>query len=155
MLKTLPLPYYQAMKPKTIDDVFSSPTCSIAKFKAEVGETKARALVVYILADVVQNLNVGKTMNDLQIARTADLILDEFFYLKPEDFKLCFDRALMGKYGVAFDRLDTQIVFSWLYKYCGDRAEKADDSSYQDHVRCKETKKIDEHPLRNIYIKTK
>ena len=143
------------MHPKTIEDVFNSPTCSIAKFKAEAGETKARALMVYILADTIQALNVGKTMNDIQIARTSDLILDEFFYLKPEDFKLCFDRALMGKYGVAFDRLDTQIVFSWLYKYCTDRAEKADDSSYQDHIRIKESKNIEVQPLRNIYTKAK
>jgi len=143
------------MHPKTIEDVFNSPTCSIAKFKAEAGETKARALMVYILADTIQALNVGKTMNDVQIARTSDLILDEFFYLKPEDFKLCFDRALMGKYGVAFDRLDTQIVFSWLYKYCTDRADKADDSSYQDHIRIKESKNIEVQPLRNIYTKAK
>lgn len=147
--------YYQAMHPKTIEDVFSSPTCSIAKFKAEAGETKAKALMGYILTDTVQAFNVGKTMNDIQIARTADLILDEFYFLKPDDFRLCFDRALMGKYGIAYDRLDTQIVFGWLYKYCTDRADKADDASYQNHIRCKETKTIDEQPLRNIYTKEK
>ena len=42
-----------------------------------------------IIIDVVMFFNVGKIMNDNQAAQTADLIIEEYYFLKPDDFKLC------------------------------------------------------------------
>ena len=60
---------------------------------------KLRAFMVNIIIDLVMFFNVGKTMKDTQAAQTADLIIEEFYFFKPDDFKLCFNRAKKGLYG--------------------------------------------------------
>jgi hypothetical protein len=115
-------------------DVFNSPTCSLAKFKAELGELKVKALLVWIIADFVQQFNVGKTMNDKQIGRVTELILDEFYFLKPDDFKLCFNDVIKGKYGTSYDRVDAQVICNWLRQYVNERMEVADHQNYQIHI---------------------
>lgn len=66
--------------------------------------------------------NVPK-MTDGQVAETTSLLMDEFYYLKPEDFKLCFTNAKKGNYGQIFNRIDGQILFEWLNKYMVERTE--------------------------------
>lgn len=100
---------------------------------------KARAVIVLIINDVVQFFNVGKTMNDNQVAQTADLILDNFGYLKIEDFKYCFSLAKMGHFGQVYDRLDGQIILSWLSKYEDERCEFCAEANYQKHLSDKES----------------
>lgn len=78
-------------------------------------------------------------MNDIQIARTATLILQEYYYLKPDDFKLCFNNAILGKYGKTYDRLDTQVIFDWLNNYCADRFNTAEELTVNKHSNLKES----------------
>lgn len=122
----------------------------MAKFKSESGETSARALMAYMLADTLENLNVGKTMNDVQVARACDLILDEFYFLKPDDFKLCFNRVLAGKYGQIYDRVDIQVIFGWLNKYCDERIMEADNISYNEHLSNDKIMAIDPGVLEHL-----
>jgi len=68
-------------------------------------------------------------MNDIQAAQTADLIIDEYYFFKPDDFKLCFTRAKKGLYGKVYDRIDGQIIFDWLNSYCKDRLNEAENMS--------------------------
>jgi len=157
MLKTSPLQYYNSIKPKSLADVFNSPTCSIVRLRGEIGEMKTLALLVYMITDVVEQLNVGKTMNDKQVGRAAELIADEFYYLKPDDFKLCFDNAVKGRYGATYDRIDIQIICSWLNKYTGERMDEADNTSYQQHLSEKKTEispKVIEHLTKNNEART-
>lgn len=100
--------------------------------------------MVYILTDTIQMINVGKSMNDVQIARTADLILDEYYYLKPDDFKMCFNNAIIGKYGKSYDRIDVQVICDWLNQYCNDRANNADDISMNEHNKIKERRGVND-----------
>lgn len=134
MLKNSPFQYYVTLHPKRIEDVFNSPTCSIAKLRVEAGELKVKALLVYVISDFIEQFNVGKTMNDKQIGRATELILDEFHFLKPDDFKLCFDNALKGHYGASYDRIDAQVICSWLNQYVQERMNTADHLSYQEHI---------------------
>lgn len=131
------MPYYNALHPKTVNDVFQSPSCSIAVMNKNFGETKLRAFMAKIIIDVVTFFNVGKIMKDTQVAQTADLIIDEFYFLKPDDFKLCFNRAKKGYYGKVYDRIDGQVIFEWLNQYTNDRMTTASDTSIQEAERFK------------------
>jgi len=91
------------------------------------------------IIDLIENLNVGKTMNDVQVARAADLILNEYYFLKPEDFKLCFNNVLLGRYGQVYDRIDALVLCGWLNRYVSERLDVADDESYQEHITIKES----------------
>jgi len=83
-------------------------------------------------------------MNDVQIARASDLILDEYYYLKPDDFKLCFNNAIIGRYGKAYDRIDVQIICDWLNQYCNDRSNVADNQSMNEHNKVKERRGVND-----------
>jgi hypothetical protein len=119
----------------------------MAKLRAGTNDIVVRALLAYIISDCIESLNVGKTMNDVQIARAVDLILDEYYFLKPDDFKLCFNRAIMGKYGTTYDRIDVQVICGWLNQYCDDRLVLADVISYQEHIQIKEVRNDNEKLL--------
>ena len=123
------------MSPRTVADVFSSPTCSIAAIRKNIpdGEIKVKALVLYALADIIEQLNVGKTMNDTQLGRATELVIEEYYFLKPDDFKLCFNRVMKGVYGQTYDRVDVQVIFGWLDKYVNDRHEEAAASTCNEH----------------------
>ena len=84
------MPYYNSLHPKTVNDVFDSPSCSIAVINKKFREQHLRAFMVKVLNDLLDFFNVGKTMGAVQVASTADLIIEEFYFLKPDDFKLCF-----------------------------------------------------------------
>lgn len=49
----LPMPYYNSLRPKTVNDVFDSPSCSIAVMNKEFGETHLRGFMVKVLNDLV------------------------------------------------------------------------------------------------------
>lgn len=123
------MPYYNSLRPKTVNDVFDSPTCSIAVVNREFGETHLRAFMVNVLNDLINFFNVGKSMSAVQVAQTADLVIEEFYYLKPDDFKLCFTQAKKGIYGKLYDRIDGQVILEWLHRYDQDRCIQAENVS--------------------------
>lgn len=130
--KNYPDRYYAAINPVSEVDVFRSPSAEIALIRKEHGETFARAFMVGILADIVEYFSVGKSMGATQVAQTIDLILSRYYYFKPDDFKLCFNRAKQGYYGKVYDRLDGQVIFDWLNQYDATRTEMAMQQSDQE-----------------------
>ena len=88
-----------------------------------------RSFMVKILNDLLDFFSVGKTMGAVQVAQTADLIIEEYYFLKPDDFKLCFSRAKKGLYGKVYDRIDGQVIFDWLNTYEKERGVIAESES--------------------------
>lgn len=129
ILGVLPMPYYNSLHPKTVNDVFDSPSCSLAIINKEFGEGHLRSFMVKILNDVLDFFSVGKSMGAVQVATTADLIIEEYYFLKPDDFKLCFNQAKKGQYGKVYDRIDGQVIFDWLSTYVSDRMHTAREQS--------------------------
>lgn len=103
---------------------------TLARIRNEASETDARALLYIALCEVCDFFNVGKNMNDTQIALTVDLILESFWHLKPTEIKYCFRRAMMHE--KLFDRLDGNIILGWLRQYDAERTEEAIALSEQD-----------------------
>lgn len=137
----MPEPYFKSLKPKTLTDAINSISPGLSVYRKHAGETKSRALVVLILADLVKFFNVGKAMNDIQMAQTADLIFDEFYYLNIEDFKLCFNMAKSGKFGKVYDRIDGQVIMDWLSTYLNMRIETVVSGNEQKHASIKSQEK--------------
>lgn len=137
----MPEIYYNSLKPATLTDAINSISTPIAVYKKFEGETKARALMVLILSDLVNFFNVGKRMNDVQIAQTADLILDNFYYFNIEDFKLCFNSAKSGYFGKVYDRIDGMVIMDWLKQYENERAENCFNTNYNQHLSQKANEK--------------
>jgi len=116
-------------------------TPTIAKIKNTASETGARALISLAICEVCDFFNVGKNMNDVQIAMTADMIIESYWYLKLEEIKYCFRRAMRTE--KLFDRLDGNIILQWLEAYDAERTEEVIRLSEQ-----KETQFLNQHKER-------
>lgn len=106
---------------------------ALATVQKEAGLTKTRAVVAYLIAETLEFFNAGNDMNDRQVAMTADLIIEEYPYMQPDDLKLCFRGAMKGKYGKLYNRIDGQIILGWLREYNRERCTAADRHSYNEH----------------------
>ena len=132
-LKKEPKQFYEAIQVQNFEQVFHAPDISLSLIKKETGTEFLRSFLTLIISDVVEFFSVGKSMNEKQILQTSDLIAEEYYYFKPEDFKLCFNRAKKGRYGKQYDRLDGGVIFEWLQLYSQERSERAWEINTQSH----------------------
>lgn len=97
------------------------------------GEAKSRAVIGLALSDLLDFFNTGNTMTPAQMANLTGVIVEEYNYLKIDDFKLCFSNAKKGLYGQVY-RMDGNTILCFLEKYIQDRMNAADEDSYNKHM---------------------
>lgn len=85
-----------------------------------------------VIRDLVKSFNLGQTMDDEQVADLVNDLIDQYYWLNLEDFRLCFNNAKSGRYDKGIFRLDASVVLSWVSKYASDRLSAADESSYSE-----------------------
>jgi len=141
VLAKWPKEYFRSIVPANYNEVFNSILPSVASCRKEMGLMPIRAILVIILTDMAKQYNTGQNMDDNQTANLADDILEMFYWLKIDDFKLCFNNAKRGRYGNIF-RVDGPLVLSWLDQYTTDRLHAADETSYQEHQSTKGDKAL-------------
>ena len=56
-------------------------------------------------------------MNAQQLLLTAELIMEEYYYLRIEELRVCFRMAMKGVFGPVYNRIDGQVFFEWIIKY--------------------------------------
>jgi len=78
-------------------------------------------------------------MSQVQIADLSDIIIEEYYYLKIDDFKLCFNNGKKGMYGDVY-RVDGGVLLSWIERYRKERIKAADDDNYNKHQSTKDEK---------------
>ena len=132
-LKTSPENYCKTLRPKKVEDVFLSNEPAIGTIIRKFGELQARAVLVILVADALDFFNVGNTMSAMQVITTVDLIIEEYPYMKTDDFKLCFKNAMKMKYGENYNRIDGSIIMGWLREYNKERCAVADNQSWNNH----------------------
>lgn len=142
--KSSPEQYYKTqLIVKSYEDVFQSKSPALSGLKKELGDAHVKALLTIIFVDLVKFFNVGKSMSNDQLAQTISLVQDEYWMLKPEDFKLCFNNAKKGVYGKVYDRLDGQVIFEWLDKYLKDRMDASESRSIRNADLYKKDAEVD------------
>lgn len=115
----------------------------------ETGEEKTKAAINAILADLVLFFNVGKSMTELQVRQTTDLIILEKPHLSLPDLQVCFRRAKSGVYGKLFDRIDGSVIFDFINQYEAEKTDEAENQSIYDHSQFK--KKTDTEAKTGIH----
>jgi len=125
----------EVINPTSITEAIKSPSPSIG-FLVQDSRVRAAAILAMLLTDLVKSFNVGKTMNDVQVADCVKLILDDenLRSFKPDDFKLCFKRMKTGFYGISYDRIDTQVIFTALHSYLHERVLECEEMSFKSHL---------------------
>lgn len=62
-------------------------------------------------------VNVGKQINEHAIIKLAEMIIENYWYLKIDEIDLVFKNGITGKYGKIYDRVDASVIFDWLHQY--------------------------------------
>lgn len=117
-----------------------SVTPSLATCRREYGDSgliATQAIMSIVINDLVKSFNLGQTMSDEQVADLINDIIDQYYWLNLDDFRLCFNNAKNGRYDKGIFRLDASVVLSWLNKYTTERLNAADETSYDAHQSTK------------------
>lgn len=75
------------------------------------------SMIVFLIEQIYELANVGKRLSDSAMATTAEMIVEEYYYLKLEEIQLVFKNGAIGKYGKIYDRIDASVIFDWLLQY--------------------------------------
>jgi hypothetical protein len=94
---------------------------ALSEIKKQKGEQVALGVLVALMDECQQYFNLQQPMNPQQLMLTAELIMEEYYYLRVEEFRLCFRMAMKGEYGPVYNRIDGQIFFEWIRKYFSKR----------------------------------
>jgi hypothetical protein len=94
---------------------------ALSEIKKQKGEQIALGVLVALMDECQQYFNLQQPMNPQQLMLTAELIMEEYYYLRVEEFRLCFRMAMKGEYGPVYNRIDGQIFFEWIRKYFSKR----------------------------------
>lgn len=130
-------------------EAFKSGMPTLASMYREFGEKKVLAYIKLWITDLVEFLNVGKTMTGGQINQTAQMIYDEYHYLNIADINLIFKRGKMGYYGQPF-KLDGQVILNWFREYNNERCLAAVDENTSKGLPDKEYEPVPKHRIEMI-----
>jgi len=117
---------WQQYNPIKYGDAILSGAPTIGALTHYLGSKGAAHCVKQMLAWVNALLNVGKGMRDEQLGPTAQLLVEENRLLNVADFRLALKKGVKGDYGTTYDRLDVQVIQTWLNQYWNDRLEAAE-----------------------------
>ena len=92
---------------------------------AEIRKSKNQQATVNIMVAMMdtcqQYFNLQQPMNAQQLALTAELMLEDYYYLRVDELQVCFRMAMKGEFGPLYNRIDGQVFFEWIRKFMGKR----------------------------------
>ena len=116
--------YLQVLNCQSIEEVLASPNVQLSTIKNKLSENIALSTIALLIREIIESINIPFNMKAEQVIPAARMLYSEFWMLKLEDFKLCFQNGIKGKYNESnFVRLDVQVLISWLQKYLAERNE--------------------------------
>lgn len=124
--------FYNSLPVPTIEQGLRLKTPTIAqiqRLRPKSGTPIVHLLIACAVNELVQFFNVGKTLDDSQLKFTTNLIIERFPYLRIEEIKACFHRAMLREQ--LYDRLDGNIILRWLSQYDQERTQAAINLSTQ------------------------
>jgi len=89
----------------------------LVTIKTDKGQQAAINVMVAMMDACQQYFNLQQPMNAQQLSLTAELILEDYYYLRVEELQICFRMAMKGEFGPLYNRIDGQVFFEWIKKY--------------------------------------
>lgn len=74
-------------------------------------------LITVMISMLADSFNVKANFSDEMIYECALLIVEEYWFLRPEEIMLAFKNAKKGKYGPVYNKLDVMTIMDWLHQY--------------------------------------
>jgi len=94
---------------------------ALSEIRRHKGEQAALSVLIAMMDECQQYFNLQQPMTPQQLMLTAELIMEEYYYLRVEEFKICFRMAMKGEFGPVYNRIDGQVFFEWIRKFFSKR----------------------------------
>lgn len=107
----------QEIKTDSIECVLNSKLGSIRRMIATYGETDTRAFIIFLITDLLKSFNYNRNMNQEQMFRLTNVIVESYPHFVGEDFKRCFDGMKKGLYGRFFEGMDENKILDCIEQY--------------------------------------
>ena len=121
----------------SMEKAIRSETVSLAVLKKLNSEKMVIDYIILWLVQLNKFLNISRKMSLEQMKRTAEYILQDYYYLKQADLYYIFSQAEKGRYGQFYDCLDGAKILSWFEKYDIERANYVYDEGLKEFEKRK------------------
>lgn len=101
--------------------LISKTSPALSEIRRHKGEQAALNVLIAMMDECQQYFNLQQPMTPQQLMLTAELIMEEYYYLRVEEFKICFRMAMKGEFGPVYNRIDGQVFFEWIRKFFSKR----------------------------------
>lgn len=111
-----PIKCLTKLKVTSIEQSLSANLPTLVKIKKEKGEEYVKSYIMAWLVVLNEQLNLKRTMTEIQVILTASMILENFYFFKISDLKLIFTKILSGEYNL-YEGIDTAKIMNIFYDY--------------------------------------
>lgn len=109
-----------------------------------VERTAVWAIIERLLAGLALSMNVGKNLQPHQLDGLAKKIYAKYYYFSFDELLYVFDKGASGGYGKIYDRIDEEIIFTWLESFdTGERIQIAENANVSEIESYEEQKKAE------------
>ena len=105
---------------------------SIMWIKKKYGNAFIKAYIALWIVHLSDFLNLGKSLNDVQVKEISRLIANNFQGLSIAEIYLIINNIKMGYYGKLYDRLDGSMIMIWFNQYLDERCNSFEQLSIQE-----------------------
>jgi len=120
-----------------IKDAVQSESVSLSVLKKQTSEELVIEYIILWISRLNKFLNISRKMSFEQMQKTAEYILQDYYYLKQSDLYFVFSQAEKGRSGEFYDCLDGAKILSWFEKYDIERANYVYDEGLEVHEKRK------------------
>ena len=122
---------------KTLKTAYSDKSDSLAVINKKVGKETSLLILETWIVNLNDFLNISRKMTPEQIKETADMIYDEFYYLKISDISLIFKRIKTGFYGEFYESIDWMKFLKMFADYSQERVNMIIEQGIREHNKIK------------------
>lgn len=123
---------------KTAEVALKTQAPTLASLKRAYGDDFQSAYVEMWIENLNDFLNVNRKMSEAQVAETAMLLLQEYYYLHLADINLVFSKIKKGEFGNLFESIDGAKVLTYFRKYAEERMSIAENRSIDQGIAFKD-----------------
>lgn len=109
----------------------------LAGLKAQTSPIVVQVFLSKAINKCVGTFKVGQKMDKADLMETAQIIMNDYYYLKPEEIKYVLEGAKRGDYGQVFNRVDLPVVLGWFKSYDEKRSQIAINQNMQQNIEHK------------------
>lgn len=110
-------------------------TPTLISMKQDLGIEKARSYIELLILKLNEFVNVAKPMTPRQIRETAELILEEYYFLTFTEVLFVIKEGKLGKYGDISYSISGVKILKWFIAYAEERHDTVEKQNLNERLK--------------------